>query len=188
MKAHHTCHPQRWRTTLAILSAGAPHLPYLLQAFLRKVGGVQADAERAALASLVGGGATDELAAAAEDTFRLVPFSALRNAEDLPGSGSGPVDQGALQALACHEALGNERSVFVSHSWHDSRAEKWNALRAWARHEKAQRGEEPLLWLDAACVSPDMPIDRALAMLPLYLVGTQRMVVLLGATYLGRLW
>lgn len=59
----------------------------------------------------------------------------------------------------------------------------------WGEHEREQRGgEEPLLWLDAASVSPDVPLDRSLALLPLYLAGTQQMVVLLGPTYLDRLW
>ena len=148
----------------------------------------KADAELAALSALVGGDAAEETAKAAECSFRLVPFDALRGADDLPGFGTGPADQKALRALASDGAMGDERSVFVSHSWHDDRPAKWDALREWAEHERAQRGAEPLLWLDAACVSPDVPIDRSLAMLPLYLAGTQRMVVLLGETYLERLW
>ena len=60
----------------------------------------------------------------------------------------------------------------MSHSWHDDRAAKWEALCEWAEEERKQRNEDPLLWLDAACVSPDVSIERSLNMLPLYLAGT----------------
>ena len=70
----------------------------------------------------------------------------------------------------------------MSHSWHDSREAKWDALRAWGERDVVDRGGESLLWLDAASVSRDMPLERSLALLPLYLAGVQRMIVLAGPT------
>ena len=93
------------------------HRPYslCLPQRLKRLGGVQADAERAALASLVGGGATEETAALAEKTFRLVPFSALRP-EDLPGSGSGPgsAGSGCVLLLVAAAALAAAAAAYTS--------------------------------------------------------------------------
>ena len=41
--------------------------------------------------------------------------------------------------------MGDERSVFVSHSWHDDREGKWAALEPWAVNIKEKRGASPLL-------------------------------------------
>ena len=72
--------------------------------------------------------------------------------------------------------------------WQDDRNAKWTALRVWGNEEWVKRGEAPLLWLDAACVAPDVTIDRSLALLPLYLAGVQQTVILAGPTFLSRLW
>ena len=45
-----------------------------------------------------------------------------------------------LHALTRHADLGDERSVFVSHSWHDGRQAKWEALKAWGEHERECEG------------------------------------------------
>ena len=97
-------------------------------------------------------------------------------------------DAAALRTRTHAAALGAPRSVFVSHSWHDPREAKWAALRAWAERYEAEHGAPPLLWLDAACVAQDSSTDRSLALLPLYIAGCQRMVVLAGSTFLERLW
>ena len=76
----------------------------------------------------------------------------------------------------------------MSHSWHDPREAKWAALRAWAERYEAEHGALPMLWLDAACVAQDNSTDRSLALLPLYIAGCQRMVVLAGSTFIERLW
>mmetsp|Transcript_48481 Transcript_48481/g.155902 ORF Transcript_48481/g.155902 Transcript_48481/m.155902 type:complete len:206 (+) Transcript_48481:2379-2996(+) len=61
----------------------------------------------------------------------------------------------ALRERAVAASLGAESSVFVSHSWHDSRQGKWAVLKRWAERDTAERGTAPLLWLDAACVAPE---------------------------------
>ena len=55
-----------------------------------------------------------------------------------------------------------------------------------AARDAQERGEAPLLWLDAACMAPD---DWGLLeLLPHFTVGCQRFVMLAGPTYAGRLW
>ena len=141
--------------------------------------------ESAAIASLIGDGSqqVDD----ATSTFRLLPLHGL-DERDLPGSGTGPADAATLRARTQAAELGALNSVFASHSWHDSRRSKWAALREWAARYETEHGAPPLLWLDAACVPQDSSTDRSLALLPLYIAGCQRMVVLAGPTFVERLW
>ena len=90
----------------------------------------------------------------------------------------------ALREWAVAASLGAEHSVFVSHSWHDSREGKWAALKRWMERETAERGTAPLLWLDAACVAPEDA--GALELLPLLVSGCQRFLILAGPTYANR--
>ncbi|EOD07067.1 hypothetical protein EMIHUDRAFT_198333 [Emiliania huxleyi CCMP1516] len=127
-----------------------------LQARLAGLGasGGSDDAQLAALAALSGGG--EKALARAQAAFRLLPF----------------------------DKLTAEFSVFVSHSWHDSREGKWAALQQWAKSDTEERGTAPLLWLDAACVAPEDA--GALDLLPLLVSGCQRFLILAGPTYAHR--
>ncbi|EOD27613.1 hypothetical protein EMIHUDRAFT_235468 [Emiliania huxleyi CCMP1516] len=127
-----------------------------LQARLARLGasGGSDDAQLAALAALSGGG--EKALARAQAAFRLLPF----------------------------DTLTAESSVFVSHSWHDSREGKFAALQRWAEGDTAERGTAPLLWLDAACVTPEDA--GALELLPLLVSGCQRFLILAGPTYANR--
>ena len=181
-------------TTAALLAllltfSFTPSVRLSLQAWFARLGSskqaARAEREAAALAALVGGGGRQVDDAAS--SFRLLPIDGLEQC-DLPGSGTGPADAAALRKRTTAAALGAPNSVFVSHSWHDPREAKWAALRAWTARYEAERGAAPMLWLDAACVAQDSSTDRSLAMLPLYIAGCQRMVVLAGDTFLERLW
>ena len=127
-------------------------------------------------------GDTDTLQQA-EDSFQLLSFKHLSNSDDLPGDGQ----PGKTSLQGEHAALGTPNSVFVSHSWHDSRQDKWDALRRWAEERLMQRGVAPLLWLDAACVAQD-EVQESLALLPLFTSGCQHFLMLVGKTYTKRLW
>jgi len=119
----------------------------------------------------------------------LLPFDKLTGADELPGGGTAGGAGGAGDALrerAVAASLGAESSVFVSHSWHDSRQGKWAVLKRWAERDTAERGTAPLLWLDAACVAPEDA--GALELLPLLVSGCQRFLILAGPTYANRLW
>ena len=89
--------------------------------------------------------------------------------------------------------------AFVSHSWSDHGEAKWRALSQWAAQEekrKAREGaaagekegtSELLLWLDKACID-QRDVDNSLAALPIYLAGCKQLLVLVGHTYISRLW
>ena len=77
--------------------------------------------------------------------------------------------------------------AFLSHSWHDSGSAKWAALQAWAEAFERAHGRRPTIWLDKACID-QQNIQASLAGLPVYLSGCDSMLVLIGKTYLSRLW
>ena len=60
-------------------------------------------------------------------------------------------------------------------------------LRSWAADFEQAAGRQPVVWLDKACID-QQNIDDALAALPLYLAGCDRLVVVAGPTYAERLW
>ena len=155
-----------------------------LQARLARLGasGGSDDAQLAALAALSGGG--EKALARAQAAFRLLPFDKLTGPAELPGGGAAGGAGDALRERAVAASLGAEFSVFVSHSWHDSREGKWAALQQWAESDTAERGTAPLLWLDAACVAPEDA--GALELLPLLVSGCQRFLILAGPTYAQR--
>ena len=169
-----------------LLSALAlrPSARRYLQARLARLGasGGSDDAQLAALAALSGGG--EKALARAQAAFRLLPFDKLTGADELPGGGVAGGAGDALRERAVAASLGAEHSVFVSHSWHDSREGKWAALKRWAERDTAERGTAPLLWLDAACVTPEDA--GALELLPLLVSGCQRFLILAGPTYANR--
>merc|ERR1719433_2254780 len=80
-----------------------------------------------------------------------------------------------------------EIDVFVSHSWHDDPDAKWQALQAWRVDFKARFKREPLCWIDKLCID-QTNIKEDLTCLPVYLAGSQGLLILHGETYLTRLW
>ena len=160
----------------------------VLQAMLANVGSrVSAEESKyAALAALFSSLGQNGALERAQKQFRLIPFDAIQSADELPGSGEGAVR--SLRAQAIHADLGAENSFFVSHSWHDPREAKWDALCMWATSRFAEFGVYPLLWLDAGCISQDN-VDASLALLPIFTgLGCQHFVMLAGPTYTTRLW
>merc|ERR1712061_501740 len=57
----------------------------------------------------------------------------------------------ALGRLCIVARLGNV-DAFVSHSWSDDAAAKWNALQTYRTDFKTNHGREPLLWIDKYCI------------------------------------
>jgi len=135
----------------------------------------------AAVASLVGSGAieTDQRCRKAIDTFRAMPWAGLTEADLLLGQA--PEDNRSVPAR-----LG-EVDAFISHSWADAGAEKYEVLREWAGGFEAEHGRPPLLWLDRCCIRQDA-VAASLLQLPIYLSGCRSLLVLHGPTYCSRLW
>ena len=178
--------PNHLGGALILLSAIAlrPSFRRYLQARLARLGasGGGEDAQLAALAELSGGG--EKALARAVAAFRLLPFDKLTGADELPGGGVAGGAGDALRERAVAASLGAEFSVYVSHSWHDSREGKWAALKRWAERDTEVRGSAPLLWLDAACVAREEA--GSLELLPLLVSGCQRFLILAGPTYANR--
>jgi len=129
----------------------------------------------AAVAGLVGGRSASAALQHGRDTFRGLPFSGLSENDFTSSADTG------LHAKTRKVDLGDVHA-FLSHSWHDEAAPKWSVLAAWG----AKR-QEPLLWLDKACIDQQR-IDESLAALPVYLSGCQDLLVIVGPTYTRRLW
>ncbi|KAG8465492.1 hypothetical protein KFE25_002799 [Diacronema lutheri] len=110
------------------------------------------------------------------------------------GSGSGSADDvppcvefGAGAFIASQRAALGGVDAFVSHSWHDDPVDKWEALQAWRAEFLAAHKREPHIWFDRCCID-QADITAQLPSLPVYLAGCNTLLVLLGPTYLQRLW
>lgn len=76
--------------------------------------------------------------------------------------------------------------AFISHSWQDDGNAKHAQLQVWAQKLRAANGgQEPLVWLDKACIDQDN-VDANLASLPVFLAGCRSLVVLAGQTCEGQ--
>merc|ERR1719296_25648 len=60
-------------------------------------------------------------------------------------------------------------------------------MQAWRSTFVANHGREPRVWLDKCCIDQSR-IDVDLRCLPVFLMGCSRLVLLVGPTYLSRLW
>ena len=154
----------------------------------------------AAVAGLCGGGEPSAILVKAISLFRMIPVARLTS-DDLAGSGvtthgssatpsSNPGTSALELAKKTEAATLGEVDAFLSHSWRDEDAapgQKYAALEAWAARFEAAHGRGPTCWLDKACIKQDS-IDEALACLPVFLAGCERMLVIAGKTYTTRLW
>eukprot|EP00928_Gymnodinium_smaydae_P065138 TRINITY_DN4831_c0_g1_i1.p1 TRINITY_DN4831_c0_g1~~TRINITY_DN4831_c0_g1_i1.p1 ORF type:complete len:531 (+),score=57.87 TRINITY_DN4831_c0_g1_i1:85-1677(+) len=77
--------------------------------------------------------------------------------------------------------------AFISHSWHDEPEAKWRALQKWRSTFTQQAERDPSLWLDRCCID-QYNIDCDLRCLPIFLSGCKELILLVGPTYLRRLW
>ena len=91
-------------------------------------------------------------------------------------------------ARAKPAALG-EVEGFISHSWSDPGAEKYQQLQNWLSEvQRSKATQAPVRrWLDKACIDQS-DITANLAALPVFLSGCNDLVVLAGKTYASRLW
>jgi len=85
------------------------------------------------------------------------------------------------------EAEACEPDFFVSHSWRDSPALKWTAIRQVAASFEAEYGREPTFWIDKYCIDQSN-ITSSLRYLPVYVAISHKVLLLLGDSYFTRLW
>jgi hypothetical protein len=88
----------------------------------------------------------------------------------------------------------NQIDFFISHSWADQDfdAEKKCAiLRSFSEQFKNMNGKEPTYWLDKVCIDQSRVNDSdyyALHVLPVNISSCKQVLVLLGKSYMKRLW
>ena len=140
------------------------------------------EAEAACISALIGGGDAGKALDEGAKRLRALPLSALDPSDLATSSDSG------LHAKTVPVALG-EVDGFVSHSWSDDGAAKHAQLQAWVAEglPRSDGAKYPLIWLDKACIDQDA-IELNLKCLPVFLSGCRSLVVLVGPTYVSRLW
>ena len=77
--------------------------------------------------------------------------------------------------------------AFICHSWHDDARAAHTALMQYCARFEAEHGRTPIVWFDGLCINTSNA-RAALACLPVYLAGSQRLLVLAGPTFVQRLW
>ena len=154
-----------------------------MQRILAGSGAAAAEASAAAsVSAVIGGGDVDSALEAATATFRCISFEQL--AETDFGSNATSIE---LETRARAAALG-EIDSFLSHSWRDDKAEKWNLLTKYSEgFREHHHGRQPLLWLDKACLNQE-DVAGSLSHLPVHMAGCQSLLVVAGPTYTSRLW
>eukprot|EP00928_Gymnodinium_smaydae_P026677 TRINITY_DN20877_c0_g1_i1.p1 TRINITY_DN20877_c0_g1~~TRINITY_DN20877_c0_g1_i1.p1 ORF type:complete len:609 (+),score=81.02 TRINITY_DN20877_c0_g1_i1:40-1866(+) len=164
-----------------IASRSFPYMPRWLSSWLASLGDEISRA--ASIAAAVGGRDIDEVMSDAKARCRTVSLDRVTKESMTSNT---PAQEAIVAALATPTLLG-EIDTFVSHSWHDDFESKWNALQIWREEFKAHHGREPHCWIDKYCIDQNN-ISIDLMCLPIYLAGSRSLLVLLGETYLQRLW
>ena len=80
---------------------------------------------------------------------------------------------------------------FISHSWNDDARKKCEILRDFSNQFKLKKGKEPTYWFDKVCIDQSRVNDSdyyALHVLPVNISSCKQVLVLLGRTYMKRLW
>ena len=116
----------------------------------------------------------------ASETFTGIRFDKLQKADFTSNEDTG------LKRRAANVPLGKV-DAFLSHSWHDDPNEKWAALHTWASAFRHANARFPLLWIDKGCIN-QQDIAASITMLPIYLSGCKRLLVIAGPTYVSRIW
>lgn len=76
---------------------------------------------------------------------------------------------------------------FVSHAWTDDPILKTAALNIFCEKFRMKHMRYPSLWLDKVCIDQKNPGD-GIAALPVNIAACKQILVLMGTTYLSRLW
>jgi len=157
----------------------------LVNGWVGAVADVRSRARTASLvAALIGGAQPKRVLSGAESSFKVLPFDCMN--EDMFSSSASTAEERSQEGVSRKAKLG-DCDFFLSHSWSDSYQNKWAALRKHAAVFRQQTGRDPTIWLDKMCIDQDN-IDAGLAMLPVYLAGCEKLLVVAGHSYTSRLW
>ena len=121
-------------------------------------------------------------AATVQAHFYCIRISALGEADMANNQDSG------LFAKTGKASMG-ECDAFISHSWRDDPALKWQRMLEFkAEFESKSEGREPQCWLDKACIDQAGDIDASLKALPIFLLSSRHFCCFVGDTYFSRMW
>ena len=154
-----------------------------IQGFLGDFGlrGADTASGATAIATMVNGDAVAALRSANERLY-CIKMSSLVEADMANNQDSG--------LFAKTEKANTDTTFsFLSHSWRDDPALKWQRMLEFKRDwQAANGGAEPLCWLDKACIDQAGDIDASLKALPIFLLASKRFVVFIGESYFRRMW
>jgi hypothetical protein len=157
----------------------APALRSLLQHRLAMQGESMRTA--AGIAAMIGGREAPEVIAFARSHLRAIPASQISEA----------VIRSSARRLDVYEMSKPVRmgdiDAFISHSHYDDPAARLEAIHAWRARFIATYGREPLCWMDVYCIDP-RHFEQCISSLPVFLAQSHNLLVLVGRTYLSRLW
>lgn len=134
------------------------------------------------VASLVEGKDSETLLRQAKGRFRGVPLENMTL--EVLASNKATKEEAEMLSVPCE--LG-EVDFFMSHAWNDPPEGKVAALQRLGEEFEAVHGRKPLIWLDKLCINQDN-IQEDLECLPIFLMGCQNMLLMLGEQYPTRLW
>merc|ERR1719201_3282493 len=158
---------------------GRPNFRVRTQAFLSSRGETRSLA--AAVAAAIGDHSVEAVEQKANQHLRYVTLDKISK-EELAENKPNPL-------LYERSKLGTfgEVDAFISHSWSDPSDSKWDGIQKWRNDFKRQHGREPRVWFDKCCID-QMNIDDSLMCLPVHLAACKKVLILVGPTYLTRLW
>merc|ERR1719171_1027307 len=156
-----------------------PNFRARAQAFLSNLGATRSLA--AAVATAIGGHSVEETQQKAGKLLRYVTLDKISK-EELAENKPNPL-------LYERSVLGKfgDIDAFISHSWSDPSDSKWDSLQSWRNDFKRRYGREPRVWFDKCCIN-QLSIEDSLMCLPVHLSACKQILMLVGPSYLSRLW
>ena len=159
-----------------------PRLYSGVQTWLSSQFGTVTDAMAVAtLMSQGGDKPLEEVMATAKGKLRYVTLSSM-SVSDFEVSGGGRSDKYS-KSVQCRP---RDIDLFVSHSWSDPPLEKWKVLKEYCNEFEKKYNREARLWLDMFCLDPDVGSEPQYH--PVYMMSSERMLVLKGPTFKEKLW
>ena len=125
----------------------------------------------------------EEVMSSAKEQLRYVYLSSMDMADFNCISDSGPSRDKCAKSVRCQP---RDIDLFICHSWHDPPLPKWDALSVMCAEFSALHGREPRLWVDVYCRDPDSGSEPHLH--PVFLMASEKLVVLQGPTLMTRIW
>ena len=168
------------RMAIAVLIA-APVRRWIIGAF-GGLGNRAANASAAAVVSTLVSGDAVKAIRDAHGRLHTIRISSLVEADMANNQDSGLFQKTEKTATG-------ECDAFLSHSWRDDPASKWQRMLEFKREfEETNGGKEPRCWLDKACIDQAGDINASLKALPIFLLASKYFVVFAGKTYTKRMW